>query len=123
MISVGSSRWMATRTSRRCSSSRTSCFCATRKVASCAPVRPPPAMSTNTSGPLLVQAAPELLHAGEAGAHVHHVPRGEDGLRGGQRGAPGTGVGDGHALRPREELAEALPLPRLAHRELVDLDL
>src|SRR5215468_3426331 len=123
MISVGSSRWIISRMSFRCSSSRTSCFCATRNVASWAPVRPPPAMSTNTLGPLPLEPPPQLHHALKARADVDHVAELQHEVGGGESGAAGPRVGHRHALCAREEVGQPLALPLLAHLQLVDLHL
>src|SRR3989304_792775 len=93
MTSVGSSRWMRARISGRCSTRRTVWFCSTSRAANWAPVRPPPAMTTFTSGlRRSVETSAQPFDALERGTHLDDVSLLQDGLGVGQRGAAGAGV-------------------------------
>src|SRR4029079_3754656 len=111
-------------TSRRLSMTWTSWFCDTSIPASCAAVRPPPAMRTNTLAPGRDgrDPPPQLLDPLARGAQVHDVPRLEPHVRGRERRGPGARDGDDEAAVAVRQVRERPAAPALGDVQLVPLD-
>src|SRR5574337_43025 len=109
--------------SRRCSTTRTSCWRVSKRLARCAAVRPPPAINTNMLPPLRrLQPLTQRVDRYQRGAQVHDIACLETVLRGGEDGFAYAGQRHGQTLACGKEILEGTAVPSLRHREFIDLD-
>src|SRR5574337_2198428 len=109
--------------SRRCSTTRTSCWRVSKRLARCAAVRPPPAINTNMLSPLRrLQPHTQRVDRYQGGAQVHDITRLETALRGGEDGFAYAGQRHCQTLACGQEILKGTATPGLRHRELIDLD-